>query len=95
MELSTNLLKKKGKNSFFKEIEVETDMSAKNNKEVLSLLKKGYTPLCPECERHSILTNFHPKNVGGKHNDKNIVFICSDMGHCIFPVIKSTKWTKK
>lgn len=69
-------------------------LTAANDDEAVKLYFSGYEPLCPQCKRRAFPTNFPPKSLGGKEGDNRIVWFCSDMGHCTFPVTSDTKWQK-
>ena len=74
---------------------IKPNISASNDKEAKNLFIKGYEPLCPQCEKRAFPTNFPPSSFGGEKNDKKIVWFCSDMGHCTFPITKLINWQKK
>jgi len=64
---------------------------SRNDAEAYRLYEKFY-PLCPECGRRAFPTNFPPDSVGGKKDDKSVVWFCSDMGHCAFSIDETIKW---
>jgi hypothetical protein len=71
-----------------------TEISAKNDVEAARLWY-AFEPQCPECGHRAFPTNFSPESVGGKKDDKSVVWFCGDMGHCAFSIDKTIKWQKK
>jgi len=70
------------------------DVRANNDEEAFRLWHK-FEPLCPECGARAFPTNFSAESLGGKKNDKSVVWFCSDNGHCAFSIGKDVKWRRK